>query len=153
MFTMDDLFDIAINMEKNGEAVYVDSILRINRQELKDKLQWMADEEARHREWFEGQKNQLTLEIEEKYLKEMVPGVLQQMMDEKALSLEDIDFSQINNIKDLFEIFIGFEEDTIGFYEVLEMFISDPADKKGLDIIMEEEKKHVANLCEMISKL
>ena len=153
MFTMDDLFDIAINMEKNGEAVYVDSILRINRQELKDKLQWMADEEARHREWFEGQKNQLTLEIEEKYLKEMVPRVLQQMMDEKALSLEDIDFSQINNIKDLFEIFIGFEEDTIGFYEVLEMFISDPADKKGLDIIMEEEKKHVANLCEMISKL
>lgn len=153
MFTMDDLFDIAINMEKNGEAVYVDSVLRVDRPELKDKLQWMAGEEARHREWFTDQKNQLTLEIEEKHLKEMVPDTLQQMMDEKALSLDDIDFSQMNNIKDLFETFIGFEEDTIRFYEVLEMFISDPAAKKGLDIIVEEEKKHVANLYEMISKL
>ncbi len=153
MFTMDDLFDIAINMEKNGEAVYVDSVLRIDRPELKEKLQWMAREETRHHEWFTDQKNQLTLEIEEKHLKEMVPGALQQMMDEKALSLDDIDFSQMNNIKELFEAFIDFEEDTIRFYEVLEMFISDPAAKKGLDIIVEEEKKHVANLCEMISKL
>jgi rubrerythrin len=153
MFTIDDLFDIAINMEKNGEAVYVDSVLRIDRPELKDKLQWMAREEARHHEWFTDQKNQLTLGIEEKHLKEMVPGALQQMMDEKALSLDDIDFSQMNNINDLFEAFIDFEEDTIRFYEVLEMFISDPAAKKGLDIIVEEEKKHVANLCEMISKL
>ena len=153
MFTMDDLFDIAINMEKNGEAVYVGSILRIDSPELKDSLQWMADEEARHRQWFVDQKNQLILEIKEKHLKEMAPGLLQQMMDEKALSLDDIDFSQLHNIKDLFEIFIGFEEDTIKFYEVLEMFINDPAVKKGLDMIVEEEKKHVANLCEMIRKL
>jgi len=30
MFTMDDLFDIAIKIEKNGESVYTNAIEKIN---------------------------------------------------------------------------------------------------------------------------
>ena len=153
MFTMDDLFDIAIKMEKNGESVYMDSVGRMDRPDLKKVLQWMADEEAGHREWFKTQKNKLKLEIDEQQLKEMVPGILHQMMEDKALSLDDIDFSQVKNIRDLMETFIGFEEDTILFYEMLDMFIDDPDVKQGIDTILEEERKHIQNLREMIRKL
>ena len=149
MFTMDDLFDIAIKMEKNGEAVYMDSLARIDKRDLKELLQWMADEEARHRNWFKDQKHKLNIGVDEADLKEMVPGVLEQMMGENTLSLDDIDFSKIKNIADLLQTFIGFEEDTIMFYEMLEMFIEDEAVKKGLTAIVKEEKQHADKLREM----
>lgn len=148
---MDDLFDIAIKMEKNGEAVYVDSVSKITQEELKSLLQWMADEESRHRKWFKEQKNRFSIEVAEANLKEMVPGVLQQMMGDKTLSLDYTDFSQLENITDLLNTFIDFEEDTIMFYEMLETFIEDPTVVKGLDLIVNEEKKHVEKLREMIS--
>lgn len=151
MFTMDDLFDIAIKMEQNGEALYMDSQARINKTELKELLKWMADEEARHQKWFQDQKHKLSLEIEEKNLKEMVPGVLEQMMGEKTLSLDDIDFSKMNNVADLLQTFIGFEEDTIMFYQMLEMFIEDEQVLMGLESIIGEEKRHAEKLLEMRS--
>ncbi len=150
MFTMDDLFDIAIKMEKNGEAVYMDSLSRIKKRDLKDLLKWMADEEARHQKWFKDQKNRLTLEIDETNLKQMIPGLLEQMMGENTLALEDIDFTEAKNITDLLQTFIGFEQDTIMFYEMLEMFIENETVKKGLESIVDEEKKHVRKLGEMI---
>lgn len=153
MFTMDDLFEIAIKMEKNGEAVYIDALSRIDNKELKPILQWMADEEASHRKWFKNQQNKLSISLDEQQLKEMVPDILQQMMGDHALSLEDIDFSKIENITDLLKTFIGFEKDTIQFYEMLEMFIEDESIKKGLDIIIQEEKAHVAKLEKMIQSL
>ena len=147
---MDDLFDIAIKMEKNGEAVYMDSLSRIKKRDLKDLLKWMADEEARHQKWFKDQKNRLTLEIDETNLKQMIPGLLEQMMGENTLALEDIDFTEAKNITDLLQTFIGFEQDTIMFYEMLEMFIENETVKKGLESIVDEEKKHVRKLGEMI---
>jgi len=150
MFTMDDLFDIAIKMEKNGEAVYMDSLSRIKKRDLKDLLKWMADEEARHQKWFKDQKNRLTLEIDETNLKQMIPGLLEQMMGENTLALEDIEFTEAKNITDLLQTFIGFEQDTIMFYEMLEMFIENETVKKGLESIVDEEKKHVRKLGEMI---
>ncbi len=153
MFTMDDLFDIAIKMEKNGEAVYVDSITKLSQRNIKEMLQWMADEEAAHRKWFRDQKNKLSLEIDETNLKQMVPDVISQVMGEKTLSLNEIDFSKIENIADLLQTCIGFEEETIMFYEMLGMFIDDEHVLKGLKQIILEEKKHASKLHDMIDSL
>ena len=146
---MDDLFDIAIKMEKNGEAIYLDALSRIENKEVGDLLQWMAQEEANHRAWFTDRKNKLNIEIDEKNLKEMVPGVLEQMMGENALSLDDIDFSQMTNVADLLDTFAGFEQETILFYQMLEMFIEDEKVLKGLESIIAEEKRHAKKLQEM----
>lgn len=151
MFTMDDLFDIAIKMEKSGEAVYLDSVTQISQNNLKSLLKWMADEEASHRRWFKEQKEKLSLEIDEANLKKMVPDVIAQMMGDKPLSLDDIKFTELDSIADLIQTFIGFEEETIMFYEMLEMFIDDKAVLKGLHDIVLEEKKHVQKLHEMLS--
>ena len=153
MFTIDDILDIAIKMEKNGETVYLDALARIDQKDLQSMLKWMADEESRHRNWFIEQKKRHIIEIDEKNLKQMVPGVLQDMMGEKTLSLDDIDFSRLENITDLLHTFVGFEKDTIMFYEMLEMFIDDSTVRKGLETIVEEEKKHVENLKTMLETI
>ena len=146
MFTMDDLLEIAIKMENNGESIYLDSVKKIGNPDLKSMLEWMASEEALHAEWFNNKKQKLNLEIDETHLKEMVPDVLQGMIGDKTLSLEEIDFSTMTTIDDLFSTFIGFEKDSIVFYELLEMFIEDTKALEGLKTIIQEEKKHIKTL-------
>ena len=109
----------------------------------------LEKEEARHQKWFLDQKNSLSLEIDEQNLKNMVPGVLEQMMGENTLSLDEIDFTKMENVADLLQTFIGFEQETIMFYEMLEMFIEEPSVLTGLESIVAEEKRHAEKLDEM----
>lgn len=48
MFSANELLDLAIKLEKNGEAVYRDAIEKIPNPELVRLLEWMADEEVKH---------------------------------------------------------------------------------------------------------
>ena len=151
MFTMDDLLEIAIKMEKNGEAVYNSAVVEMKNRELKTLLEWMANEEASHRKWFADQKNKLCLEMDEDRLKKMVPQVLQNMMGEKSLSLGDINFSELTKVSQLLETFVGFENETILFYELLEMFIEEEKVLNGLKKIIREEKNHIEKLRSMMT--
>ena len=153
MFTMDDLLEVAVKMEKNGEAVYRKSLKKIRQKALTDLLSWMAAEEAAHGRWFLEQKNRLALQPEEKALKEMIPEVLQDMMGEKALSLDEVEFDKISTPLELLNIFIEFEKETIKFYELLEMFIESEEVRKGLKTIIREEKTHVEKLADMAASL
>jgi rubrerythrin len=146
MFTMDDLFDIATKIEKNGESVYIKATGKIKDQNLKSILKWMADEEASHAQWFADKKNSLHLEIEEIRLKKMVPQVFQEMMGDNTLGLEEIDFSEIKTVSNLLDTFIGFENDTVMFYELLETFIQEEKILGGLKNIILEEKSHIQKL-------
>ncbi len=153
MFTMDDLLEIAIKMEKNGESVYNNAIKKITNKDLKPLLAWMANEEASHAKWFAEQKNNLSLEMDEAHLKEMVPQALQDMMGDKTLSLNEVNFSKIKKGSQLLETFIGFENDTILFYELLEMFVEEDKVLNGLKKIILEEKKHIETLETMMTSL
>lgn len=153
MFTKNDLFEIAIKMEKNGENIYLNAIEKMDHKDLKSMLQWMAKEEASHARWFTDQKNSLRLTSDEAALTEMVPQVLQDMMGDKTLSLDDIDFEAFTTVPELLETFIGFEKETIQFYELLEMFIDSNNTQTGLQKIIEEEKNHIKKLKAMTSGL
>jgi rubrerythrin len=153
MFTMDDLLEMAVKMEKNGEAVYRKSLKKIRQKALTDLLSWMAAEEAAHGRWFLEQKKRLALQPEEKALKEMIPQVLQDMMGEKTLSLDEVEFDKISTPLELLTTFIEFEKDTIKFYELLEMFIDAEDVRKGLKTIIREENSHVEKLTAMIADL
>jgi len=153
MFTMDDLLEVAVKMEKNGETVYRKSLKKIRQKALTDLLSWMAAEEAAHGRWFLEQKKRLALQPEEKALKEMIPQVLQDMMGESALSLDEVEFDKISTPLELLNTFIEFEKETIQFYELLEMFIETEEVLKGLKTIIREEKTHVEKLADMVASL
>ncbi len=153
MFTMDDLLEVAVKMEKNGEVVYRKSLKKIRQKPLTDLLSWMAAEEAAHGRWFLEQKNRLALQPEEKALKEMIPEVLQDMMGENTLSLDEVEFDKISTPLELLNTFIEFEKETIRFYELLEMFIEAEEVHKGLKTIIQEEKTHVEKLTDMATAL
>jgi len=150
MFTRNDLLDIAVKMEENGKAVYVRAMGEIKNKELKSLLQWMAREEEVHQKWFLQQKETQVQNPEATDFSGMLPDVLQEMMGEKSLSLDDINFSKITHTSQMLEIFIEFENDTLLFYEFLETFIQDREALDGLKKVIQEERAHVEKLNEMI---
>lgn len=146
MFTASDLFEIAVQMERNGEATYLKALEKVKDRKLQKMLQWMADEEARHAKWFSSQRQNVSFEVDEKHLKEMVPGVLQDMMGDNTLSLDEVDFNSFETVSDLLKTFVEFEEETITFYQLLEMFAETEDARQALEIIINEEKAHVEKL-------
>ncbi len=151
MFTLNDLFDIAVKLEKNAQDVYCTALEKTGAKDLKTLLQWMADEEDGHANWFRDQKKHLTRGDDD--LEVMLPDVLKEMMGENTLSLDEVDFSGITTQVQLLKTFIMFENDTILFYEFLDTFIDATEVKQGLTKIIHEETAHVEKLNTMIQSV
>ena len=148
MFTLNDLLDIAIKMEENGKKIYQNAKKKIRDKGLQSLLQWMADEEDCHGKWFSRLKEKQGPDAKD--LEVMLPDVLMEMMGEKSLSLDDVDFSGIKTSVQMLAVFMEFENDTILFYEFLETFIDDDETLEGLKKIIAEETAHVDKLRFMI---
>lgn len=153
MFTANDLIDIAVKMEKNGEALYLAAMQKAQGPKLKSLMQWMAEEEAAHGAWFADKKDTWRSEADQTDLETMLPDVIKEMMGEKTLSLDEVDFSQIRSVASLLDTFMTFEKDTILFYEFLQAFIQDASALESLKKIIDEENKHVAELAQMIQAI
>lgn len=152
MFSAIEIIDLAIKLEKNGEAVYRGAIEKVSSPELAPFLEWVADEEVKHADWFAQLKINLETKNENPFVAEMSRELFNEMLGDKNFSLKDIDFSSIDKIDDLVEIFIEFEKDSIIFYEVLKPFVEDPAARDYLGKIVEEEKQHIERLKEFVGR-
>jgi rubrerythrin len=144
MFTAQEILDIAIRLETNGEKTYRDARKHTTDAEMKALLDWIADEERNHARWFTELKDRLSPGGEDRHLlAEMSRALVEDVIKGQAFSLQEVDFTAIDTVEKMVHAFIGFEEDTIDFYEVLKSFIDDPAVKLQLDQIIAEEGKHI----------
>ncbi len=151
MFTLNDLFDIAAKMEENGRVTYLNALDSVKSKAAAELLEWMADEEDRHRRWFLQQKKNLSASDGD--LTVQLPGVLKEMMGENSLSLNDVDFSTVSTPVQMLRIFLMFEKDTILFYQFLEAFVESETVKQGLNRIVREEMAHVDKISDMIQSV
>ena len=146
MFTAKEIIDLAIKLERNGEAVYREAIQKVANPGLIHLLEWMADEEVKHADWFAEMKHALETTNDNPFAEEMSRELFNEMLGEKNFSLKEIDFSTIDTIDDLIQVFIEFEKDSIIFYEVLKPFVEDPLARESLQKIIDEEKRHIEHL-------
>ena len=152
MFTIADLRSIAEQIERNGAATYRKAGKMATDPELKHLLNWMADEEQRHLQWFEqlSAPSQATCGMAE--LENMGRALLQEIMTQQTFSLDEHQLNQSDSIADLLAKSKEFEEDTILFYELLRDFLHDEQTVRKLDLIIAEEREHVHRLRTAASK-
>ncbi|MBC2710826.1 MAG: ferritin family protein [Desulfosarcina sp.] len=151
MFTAQDILDIAIRLENNGEKIYRNARQHAPDAELKALLDWIAQEEQNHARWFTGLKDRLTQGEDHHLMAEMSRALVEDVVQGQAFSLQEVDFKAIDTPHKMIRTFIGFEEDTVAFYEILKTFIDDPAIASQLEQIIAEEKKHIAQFRELLS--
>jgi rubrerythrin len=152
LFSANEILDMAIKLEKNGEAVYRNAIEKVEKPEFIALLAWMADEEVKHADFF----SNLKLELETKHVNPFIDEMSRQLFDDllgdKNFSLKEIDFSKVENTEDMIAIFVEFEKDSVIFYKVLEPFVEDPAAREQLKEIIEEENRHIKHLQEFVGR-
>jgi len=150
MFTIKEILDITIRIEKNGEAVYRHAVEKISNPTLVSLLEWMADEEVKHAKWFSNLLQELETPSKNPFIEDMSHELLNDIIGGQSFSLKDVDFSQIENINDLIDIFIEFESDSILFYEMLQVLIQNDDTLTQLHKIITEEKNHIQQLQEFM---
>ena len=150
MFSVVEILDLAIQLEKNGESVYRNAVDKVTEPELVSLLLWMADEEVRHRSWFSEVKKKFETHSINPFMEEMSRQVFGGMLGEKSFSHRDVDFSKVDGLDDLIGIFVEFEEDTVLFYETLIPFIEDNDTLEYLKKIIDEENNHIKKLHEFL---
>ncbi|MEJ2100550.1 MAG: ferritin family protein [Desulfobacterales bacterium] len=151
MFSIQEILDLAIRLENNGESVYRHAVDEVSEPELVSLLQWMADEELEHAKWFSELKQKFKTHSTEPFMAEMSREVFADFLGEKSFSHQDVDFSKIDRVGDLVAVFIEFEKDTILFYETLKPFIEDKDTLNNLEKIIAEENKHIAQLHQFLA--
>ena len=150
MFSTSEILDLAVRIEKNGEAVYRQAADKISNPELVALLTWMADEEVKHASWFSELKSKLSMTSHNPFIEERSHELFEDVLGEKNFSHKDVDFDRVQNVDELMAIFIEFEKDSVLFYEVLEPFIEDETTLENLRKIIAEENKHITELQQFI---
>lgn len=149
MFSITEIIEIAVQLEKNGENVYREAIGQSNNIEMDNLLLGIAEEELEHIDWFLSLKDEIEKNQDRSQVKEMDAQLIDDLIGKQTFSLADVDFSQVRNSEHLIDIFIEFEKDTILFYEMLKTFLVDEKTIDHLDKIIQEESSHIEKFEEL----
>ena len=146
MFSIQEILDLAIRLEKNGESVYRNAVDKVSKPDLTSLLVWMADEEVKHAKWFSDLKQKLVTDSINPFMEEMGREIFTDLLGEKSFSHREVDFTKMGQVHDLIATFMEFEQDTVLFYETLKPFIEDNETLKHLEKIIAEENNHITTL-------
>ena len=150
MFTIADMKNIAIQIERNGEQSYRRASESVSDQQIASVFLQMAEDEKRHRLWFESIKQDRELTEEQRNMEEVGKSLLQEMVRDKTFSLTKGELDAVETMEEVVSKSKGFEEDTILFYEMLSGFIDDEQAMRQLKEIIAEERRHVEELLRLL---
>jgi len=146
MFTAHEVFDLAVQIEENGEKFYRDGMEKVTDPAVRALLEKLADEEVRHRETFQRMKKALDRRDGDLWADRISGAVLQSFIEDKAFSLEEADFASVRDEETLLQIAVGFEKDSITFYEILLSFSPSAETAELIRAVIAEEHRHIALL-------
>ena len=146
MFSIDEIIDLAVQIERNGEKLLQSAQKEVSVPELASLLQWMEDEERRHVEWFSQLRPVPKEPTDMSHLEDMGKNLLKEMLGDQSFSLGDTDFSKLENINELIKTLIEFEKDTALFYQLIRTAVTDQETQTLLERIISEENRHAHQL-------
>jgi len=156
-FSAQDILNIAIKMESDGNKFYNKTAQLVASAETKKLLLELAQWEDSHEEFFCGLKEKLSLDNREllcdvdgeamKYLSALVGGSVFELEHElPQLSLNC-------DPKIVLQLAFGFEKETIAFFVGLLRFVKSDSAKLEILKVIDEEMRHVRVISEHLDKL
>lgn len=79
-------------------------------------------------------------------------SLLLEIVGNQTFSLKERDLSTIADLREVLKIALGFEKDTVIFYEMMGSFVQEGAALAKLDQIIQEENQHIRVLSEFLHK-
>jgi len=152
MFTLSDIRDIALQIERNGESTYRRAAQSARAQKIAHLLLEMAEEERKHAKWFERIDMLSHFVAKDTRIEEMGRELLQKMVAQQTFSLDAARLAATQDVQELLDQSIEFENDTILFYQMLHSFLDDSETMAQLEHIIGEERAHIEKLKEIFCR-
>ena len=146
MFTLGDIRNIAIQIERNGEETYRKASKAAKDPQVAEMLAWMAEEEKCHVNWFSSLESNKPLTVEQQEMERMGRMLLQDMIKDNNFLLDENELTGAKNVDEVVARSKAFELDTILFYEFLVEFLDDKEAISQLREIIKEERNHIKKL-------
>jgi rubrerythrin len=131
-----NIFDYAMQIEKEGEQIYREFAATSPNEELKSVFNWLADAELRHFELFQSMKNQENPSLEGSPLIENTLNIFEKIKN------SDDPGSFKSNKGDAYKRALSIEEKMAAFYNEKSEESDDPKEKEILKKFAQEEKQH-----------
>ncbi len=152
-FNADDIFEMAVKIEKNGAVFYRDAAGQVEEKKSKDFLLELARMEDEHGVIFSNLKKELT--SREKMTSTFDPE------DENILYLNAFADSKVffkkekpdNNFKNILHCAIQTEKDSIIFYLGIKELVPEKYGRSKIDTIIKEEMGHIRLLAGKLAEL
>jgi len=155
IFKASELLKIAVQIEKNGLTFFKEIKGRVKDFTAQEAFDFLAKQEVEHQRTFE----KLLVKVGDYQVAESYPGEYAMYLE--ALAGENI-FTKDEEIKNItkrvssdaeaIQAGIGFEKDSIIFYNDMKKFVP-ASDQDIVDKIIEEEKKHLVRLLDLKKNL
>ena len=146
----DEVLKLAIEIENNGKEFYESMAIKVKEEDLKKLLDFLAQEEEKHRKIFE----EMLENLGETEIVEAYSGEYQAYM--KALSDECVFTQKIlkekiergfENPEQLLDFALRVEKDSIILYTEMKQHVL--RNQSALDKVVEEERKHFIMISEL----
>lgn len=152
-FNADDIFEMAIKIEKNGAAFYRDAAGQVEGKNNKDFLLELARMEDDHEITFSNLKKELT--AQEKTITTFDPE------DENIVYLKAVADSKVffkkekpdNSLQSILTCAIRTEKDSIAFYLGIKELVPEKFGRSKIDTIIKEEMGHIRLLAGKLTEL
>jgi rubrerythrin len=153
VFNADEIFEMALKIEQDGEKFYRDSAARIADPEAIRLLLTLADMEVDHQRIFNGMKTALS--AADKKAMTFDPNnesglYLASLAKTKVFFEKDIDTSALEGI---FKAALAAEKDSIAFYLGMKDLVPAGSGREKIEEIIQEEMRHVRILGERLTAL
>lgn len=110
MFSLAEVYDLGIRIEKNGEKFYRDALKQAWSKPIADMLKQLAEEEVKHVDFFLRRMDAIKQKRENPFLDEMGTSTLKDILGNQTFSLKDTDVSKIRSVDELVSLAIEFEK-------------------------------------------
>ena len=157
-FTADEIFEMAIEIERNGAELYREAAERSSDKKTKRALLEMAETEDGHLETFEhmrrelGAKNEMTTFDPDSrsamYLQTMAGA---RGWEGRISPTQKLSGNETS--KEIIEIALNSEKESVVFYFGLKGLVSDKAGKDKIEEIIIEELEHISSLLQKLKSL
>lgn len=152
MFTLDDIRNIALHLESNGEATYRRAARLCPDPDITRLLTAMADDEARHYQWLATISSTRELSEEERAMAQMGRELLAEMMSSNPFLPDGDQLAAGVSLEEVLQRCRDFEEDTVVFYRFLLALLEDGEAIAEMERIIAEEGRHQQALVTMLAE-
>lgn len=149
-FKASEIFEIAIQVEKHGEKFYRHAATICDDEKIKEMFEFLANEEVKHRKTIDGMLSKIEhYEPPEKYPGEYCE-YLTAYAENQVFSDKEFDekMKEIDTVADAIEFAIEKEIQSILYYLEMRNLVPEGPQRKEIDRLVEEERRHYLRLNE-----